>query len=485
MATPTFELATTYIPRDHDCLLLPYLNEKKAAFPARLLPREVVAAARPAKERGASRTAFRGSVDKAGLLVCTARLDAEHSSPRLELKKAVAAALAIAQKEECKRLVVPVESRRAELIPAAQEGTLLGGYVFDTYMSKKTPPLPVLLVSDVRNAAAVRKQLGRRAVVHECVNFARDVLNEPPNVMQPPSLAQAFATLGRRCGLKVAVWDEKHLAREKCGGVLGVGQGAKAKPRMVIGEYAPRGARRHLCLVGKGITFDTGGYCLKPADAQVGMKYDMGGAAMVFPAACAIARLKLPIRLTVITPLAENAISGEAFHTTSILTTRSGRTVEVHNTDAEGRLILADALTLAAERKPDWIIDAATLTGACVIALGNDIAGAFGTDAAFTKSLIRAGSDEDELYWELPLHMPYAEQLKTTIADCKNVTARWGGSITAALFLKQWVPNGTKWIHCDIAGPGIKEEPLAHLGKGANGFGVKTLVTLAERLGKK
>jgi hypothetical protein len=201
------------------------------------------------------------------------------------------------------------------------------------------------------------------------------------------------------------------------------------------------------------------------------MKYDMGGAAMCFAAACAIARLKLPLRVTVLTPLAENAISGEAFMNTSILTTRSGKTIEVHSTDAEGRLLLADALVLASERKPDWIVDAATLTGACVVGLGEDIAGALGTDTDFTQALVKAGVDVGEWFWELPLHLPYIECMKTTVADVKNSAGhRWGGAITAAVFLKEWVPDGQKWVHCDIAGRGARKSRWATWARAPRGL---------------
>lgn len=260
--------------------------------------------------------------------------------------------------------------------------------------------------------------------------------------------------------------------------------GSAHGPKLIIGEYRPRGASMHLVLVGKGITFDTGGYCLKPASSQIGMKYDMGGAAAVLGAGMAMAALKLPIRLTVLAPLAENDISSSAYHTTDIIQMRSGRSVQVDNTDAEGRLILADALTLACERKPDWIIDAATLTGACCVALGEDIAGLFGDNEELNETLIKCGGECGEHFWPLPLHMPYMEELKTVSADCRNIGGKWGGALTAALFLKKFVDDEVPWIHLDIAGPAVKEEPLGHLGKGAKGFGVKTLVRLGENLAK-
>jgi leucyl aminopeptidase len=447
-----------------------------------LVPKPVLKVAKAPREEGGSWTVFSGRVGAAEIMGRAVRLDAKHADPHTELKKVVAGAVRGAKQEGVKRVVVMVAREREPLVAPAHEGALLGTYVFDRYLAKKERRAPVLLVTDTSRAPALRQALSDRAKLYECVNFARDVLNEPPNTIKPPSLARAFQEMGRDSGLKITVWDDKRLADENCGGILGVGQGSQAKPRLVIGEHQPRGAVKHLCLVGKGVTFDTGGYGLKPADAQVGMKYDMGGAAMVFGAACAIARLAIPLRVTVFTPLVENMVSGEAYHTTSILTTRTGRTVEVQHTDAEGRLILTDALALAAEAKPDWIVDAATLTGACVVALGEDIAGLYGTDPSFTRNLLDAGAAEGERFWELPLHRPYGDQLKATVADCRNVGNRWGGSITAALFLKEWVPGRIKWIHCDIAGPGTKEEPLDHLGKGAKGFGVKALTALARRL---
>lgn len=480
MAIPKVTTVAAYRARNGDYVVLPYDNGRRAAFDTSLLPDPLRKLARaPSREGGAS-VVFGGAIGAARITARAVRLDAKHTPRRMALKKAVSDGLAAAEKEDAKRVVVCLADEADAL--AAAEGAELGGYRFDAYLSDKKKPLPVTLAVKGGLTAKARSAFQRMRTINEQVNFARDVLNGPPNDVHPATLAGKFARAGRAAGLNVSVWNEAKLRREHCGGVIGVGQGAASRPRLVIGEYAPRGAKKHLCLVGKGVTFDSGGYCLKPASSQVGMKYDMAGAAMMFAAACAAARLKLPLRVTVFTPLVENSISAQANHTTSILKTRSGRTVEVMNTDAEGRLILADALTLASERKPDWIIDAATLTGAVVVGLGEDIAGLFGTKSGFTRELIRAGAEEDELFWELPLHMPYMEQLKTTVADGKNIGGKWGGPVTAALFLKQWVPDGMAWIHADVAGPCVKEEPLGFLGKGSKGFGVKSVVRLAERL---
>lgn len=314
------------------------------------------------------------------------------------------------------------------------------------------------------------------------VNRARDLLNEPPSIINPVTLAEQFVSMGKEAGLKVTVWDEKKIQKEGMNALLAVGKGSTYPPRLVIGEHRSRKSKAHLILVGKGVTFDTGGYCLKPADAQIGMKFDMGGAAACFCAACAISKAKIPLNLTVITPICENAISSTAYKTTDVIVTRAGKSVQVDNTDAEGRLILADALSLAAEKRPNWLIDVATLTGACVVALGEDIAGLMGQHKGLIDTIMAAGQYSGELFWELPLHMPYREQLKTEIADIKNIGKRWGGALTGAIFLKEFVPDEIPWVHADIAGPAVKEEPLGHLGKGAKGFGVKTLYFTAKRL---
>jgi leucyl aminopeptidase len=488
MTTPRFSVAMRYTPRDGDFVCAPYHSARKPAFPKELAPGGVKLAT--ADDEGASRLLFLGTgfagTKTAHGGIRTYRLDGPAETPAHAVRQMVASALKEAKRNDLKRVVVLLDPADESLALAVQDGALLGGYAFDKYLKKKETPLPVLLAAPGRGHAALKRALKREETVSGFVNFARDVLNEPAAVIHPPSLAREFQAAGRAAGLTVQVWDEKRLRREKCGGILAVGQGSAHKPRLVIGEYRPRGAKTHIALVGKGVTFDTGGYSLKPSQYQAKMKYDMGGAAMMFAAACAIAKLKLPVRVTVLTPLAQNDVSSEAFHVHDILATRNGTTVEVMNTDAEGRLILADALALAGEKEPDAILDAATLTGACAVALGEDIAGVYGTDERLTEKVLSAGEAAGEYLWRLPLHKPYAKGLKATIADCQNIAkSRYGGSITAALFLQKFVPDGVPWIHLDIAGPGAKEEPIGHLGGGAKGFGVKTMVRLAETLGGK
>ena len=417
----------------------------------------------------------------AGITVAALRLDVAGSTLVREIRVAVKHTLDSLKNTGSKRLVVLLGDSPLELAVAVQEGALLGTYSFDKYKKETKKAEPSLLLQ-VQEVAGIKRELAKTARLYGWVNFARDILNEPANVIHPASLAKIFMQQGRSSGLKMTLWNEARLKKEGCGGILAVGSGAESRPCLVIGEYNPTRARKHLVLVGKGVTFDTGGYCLKPGGSQIGMKMDMGGAAMMFAASCAIAQAKLPVKVTVITPLVENDLSKTSFHTEDILSMRNGMSVEVGNTDAEGRLILADALALASEKKADYIIDAATLTGACMVGLGEDIAGLFATDSILSGQILSAAEDAGEYMWELPLHQPYAKQLESVVADSSNMGGKYGGSILAALFLQKFVREGASWAHIDIAGPGIKDEVHEHLGKGAKGFGVKSIFGFAAAL---
>ena len=481
MATSEFLVKKVFKLEKDDLLIFCYLDQDKPLFSDSQVPGFLTELDIP-KEKGGRVTVAAGTNRNRRFLARTVRLDDEHASPQEKLKQVLSSEISGAEDEGIKRIAVFLSASNQEYLSVCQEAAMLGGYRFDKYLEKKSEPCPVCCFMDEALDSNEKNAIKARNELYSWVNFARDICNEPPNTVEPESLAAIFKSQGRKAGLKVTVWDEKRLLKEKCGGIIAVGQGASSRPRLVIGQYNPKNAEGHLCLVGKGVTMDTGGYCLKPANSQTGMKYDMSGAALTFAAACAMSRLKLPIKITVITPLVENDISSTAFHTNDVITMRNGKTVQVDNTDAEGRLILADALCLASEMKPDWIVDAATLTGACVVALGEDIAGVFGTNSDFNRSIVDAGMDTGEFLWEMPLHMPYMEQLKATIADMKNIGSRWGGAITAALFLRKFVPDDVTWAHIDVAGPCVKEDPLGFLGKGAKGFGVRTLVGLAQKL---
>ena len=484
MTFPETEIIHAYTPHEGDMILLPYLDEKTPAFLEKDLEGLAIRPLPPHKE-GGKRTIYAGPLSGKNVLVRGIRLDKNATPPEEALKQAISEHIRLAEEEGSKRIIIFLEKKGANtFLKAAMEGAILGGYQFDQYLTKKKDSLKiqVFLREKLKEKEIQEMDLFKR--LYHWVNVARDLLNAPPNHMNPETLARRFQELGKEAGLDVVVWEEGRLKKERMNALLAVGQGSQYPPRLVLGEYKARGSRGSLALIGKGITFDTGGYCLKPASGQMGMKYDMAGAAAAFCAACAVAEAKIPLNVTVITPIAENAVSSHAYRTSDIVLTRSGKSVQVDNTDAEGRLILADALDLAVEKDPRWIIDVATLTGACVVALGEDIAGLFGQDSYLLNVVKEAGTDEGELFWELPLHRPYSEELKAEVADIKNIGGKWGGAVTGALFLREFVPESIPWVHVDIAGPAVKEKPLGHLGKGAKGFGVKTLFSVMRRLSR-
>jgi leucyl aminopeptidase len=280
--------------------------------------------------------------------------------------------------------------------------------------------------------------------------------------------------------VKVSVWDVPKLTKEGMGGILGVGQGSANPPRLIALEYAPKNATQHLAFVGKGITFDSGGLSLKPAKAMETMKCDMGGAAAVLAATKAIASLGLPVRISAYLACAENMPSGTAQRPGDVLTIRDGTTVEVVNTDAEGRLVMADALVLAAEQEPDAIIDVATLTGAQIVALGTRIAGVMGNDETLTTRVTEAGAVVGERFWPMPLPASLRSAMKSPVADMKNMGEPVGGMLFAGLFLQTFVPDEIPWAHLDIAGPAFNDG-AAHgfTPPGGTGFAARTLVELA------
>ncbi|MFM9011314.1 MAG: leucyl aminopeptidase family protein, partial [Planctomycetota bacterium] len=295
--------------------------------------------------------------------------------------------------------------------------------------------------------------------------------------------------VGGRTGLDIEIWDEDRLVRERCNAILAVGRGSSRPPRLVILRY--RGAGRTgqgrssatpappLALVGKGVTFDSGGLSLKPSEGMLTMKCDMSGAAAVLAAAATIASLELPLDVTVGIGLVENMTGPAAYKLGDVITARSGTTIEVHNTDAEGRIVLADVLDVIRGEKPARIVDLATLTGACVVALGQDVAGLFTNDQACCDAVAAAAREVGEPVWQLPMFPDYDEQIKSEVADIKNVgDGRWGGAITAAKFLERFV-GGIPWTHVDIAGPAFSEKSRPWTDGGASGCMVRTLVELA------
>jgi len=312
------------------------------------------------------------------------------------------------------------------------------------------------------------------------VSLARDLVNESPIYKSPTEMARIADEMAGRVGLRIKVWEEDEIEAEGLGGLWGVSLGADTPPRLVELWHEPEGAEAFLAIVGKGIVFDSGGLSLKPPAGMETMKTDMAGAAAVFGAMQAIAELGLPIKVLGITPLTENMPGGAAQRPGDVLTARNGKTIEVLNTDAEGRLVLADGLSLAVEQEPDLVVDMATLTGACMIALGDKIAGLFGTvDGA--EQVQAAAEAAGERVWPLPLPADYRKKIDSDVADMKNTGPRYGGAINAALLLKEFVGD-VPWAHIDIAGPARASDTEHYVLKGGTGFGVRTMVALAALL---
>ncbi|GAC1475830.1 MAG: leucyl aminopeptidase [Isosphaeraceae bacterium] len=319
----------------------------------------------------------------------------------------------------------------------------------------------------------------RGAIVGEAINLARDLVNTPPADKPPAILAERARHLASEVGLNTEIWDLSRLQEERFGGLLGVAAGSSQPPAFVLIDYQHGGDGPTLALVGKGVTFDSGGLSLKPSSSMENMKCDMTGSAVVLAVMIAAARLGLPVNLRGYMVLAENMTGGSALKLGDVLTMRNGKTVEVLNTDAEGRLMLADALSLAAESKPARLLDLATLTGACMVALGTEIAGLFTDDDDFAQDILDACRESGEFAWRLPLHEKYRTTLKSSIADLKNIGGKWGGAITAAKFLQEFVGE-TAWAHLDIAGPSWIDQETPTRDAGGTGCFVRTLVKFLE-----
>lgn len=384
-----------------------------------------------------------------------------------------------------RRVTILVDARatdEAHLVALA-EGFRLAGYRFAKYKSDAEAP-PVIeslsiVAPDPPSAGELRAAWHRLDAVVDAVSLVRDLVNEPAALKTPTylgDLARGLAKkLGARAGLTVDVWDLARIKKEKLAGLLAVARGSREEPRLIRLHYKGVGARRHVALVGKGVTFDSGGLSLKPAKSMETMKIDMAGGATVLATMEVLGKLQLPIEVSAFVPATENLPSSTAQKPGDVITYRNGKTVEVLNTDAEGRLILADALMLAADRKPDAIIDLATLTGACMVALGHQVAGLFGNDRPLVERMAAAGRAAGEPLWELPLVAEYRDDIRSPVADIKNIGGGYGGSITAALFLEHFVAD-RPWVHLDIAGPAFTEKALPYHPLGGTGFGVRTLL---------
>lgn len=376
----------------------------------------------------------------------------------------------------------------SDSVAAWVEGAVLSSFRFYEHRSQlqddSRPPASTLVLAAPRGMTArTRRAAQESAVVAECVNLARALGHEPPNVINPVTMARRAQQLARRHKLRCRVLDERQLKARRMGAFLAVGGGSATPPRMIVLEHRPSRAKgRPIVLVGKAITHDTGGYSIKPTASMVEMKYDKCGGVAVLGAMVAAARLKLPRHVIGVIGAADNAISGEAYRPGDIVRSMSGKTIEVLDTDAEGRMVLADCLHYAEKTySPAAMIDLATLTGSCTVALGDACAGLFSTKDALADALLKSGELTGDRLWRMPLWPVYREQIAGADADLKNVGGRLAGAITAAMFLKEFVSDQTPWAHLDIAGVASTTRQTPLCPAGATGFGVRLLVDYLRR----
>ncbi len=404
------------------------------------------------------------------------------------LRRAIGSLLGLAKSQKAKSVVIIADqfvsgklslNQVSELIP---ETFLLADYKFDKYLQKKKddPKLSVeevtIIYEQKKSAKTVEEGLKRAQVIAESVNFTRNLINEPANVISPKAFAAKASEAARKAGLKVKVMEEAEIKRRKMAGVIAVCQGSSEAPRFMIIEYgASYKNKGTVCLVGKGVCFDSGGISIKPSKDMEKMKYDMSGAATVAGTMLALAKLKPHVHVVGITPLVENMPSGTASRPGDIITYNNGKSVEIINTDAEGRLILADALIYACENyKPKAMIDLATLTGACVVALADKCAGVMGNDQKLIDQLIKTGESVGERLWQLPMWEEYFDIIKGHHSDILNAGSGYGGTITAAKFLEAFV-DCKSWAHLDIAGTAWVDSARPYNFRGATGYGVRLL----------
>ncbi|GAA3304921.1 MULTISPECIES: leucyl aminopeptidase [Glutamicibacter] len=400
-----------------------------------------------------------------------------------------AAGSAARQLSNAKSAIFALPADSVERVAAVAEGIALGSYRYENHRSKKSEK-PVLAEAQIVTSVATSKDLPavlkRAAILGRAVRGTRDLINAPANVLYPESFAAAVKDYSKSLPLKVTIFDEKRLAKDGFGGLIGVGGGSARQPRMVKVEYAPSKAAKHIALIGKGITFDTGGTSLKPAAGMHAMKSDMSGAAAVFQTVAAVAELGLNVKVTAWLCLAENMPGGASTRPGDVLTMFGGKTVEVLNTDAEGRLVMADGLAAASLEKPDVMIDIATLTGAQMLALGLRTAGVMG-DKQVTSDLVAVSDKVGELAWAMPLPEELRPSIESQVADLANIGERMGGMMTAAVFLEEFVGevDGKKipWAHIDFAGPAFNEgSAWGYTPKNGTGSQVRTLVAYAEQV---
>ncbi len=402
-----------------------------------------------------------------------------------ELRTAVAIAARCALSDKSLVLVCPDQVKGASW-RAIGEGLGLGAYRFTKYLTGERRPKQTLesvtVHRNTRPTAAERKAIELGLRVADAVAVARDAVNEPPNELTPAALAAVAQNIAKSGKLKAKILDKAGIAKAGMKLHYAVGQGSSNEPRFIHLQYTPKRAKKKVVFVGKGLTFDSGGLCIKPAAGMGEMKSDMGGAAAVLGLMAAVCETRPNVEVHVVVGAAENMPDGTAYRPGDVFGSLDGRTVEIINTDAEGRLVLADALTYARGLEPDLIVDAATLTGACVVALGKLYSAFYTADEKLARQFAGAAKSAGESFWRLPLIEELREQLNSDVADLKHTGERWGGSITAALFLREFVGQ-VPWIHCDVAAPVLYDRPRGMYPKGGTGHPVLTFLALVEALG--
>jgi leucyl aminopeptidase len=490
----------TSAPRSAPRWRVAFLHEGKdpGRGVAKPLAGSIRAAARVAGFRGRDReTAAAAGADGSWLLVGLGRAPASLARLRRALRRAIGES---ASRSKSRLLLVFGAGVDAPLLRSLLPHLALADYAFERYKSPRkkirptraagattetTATTAVVVPPAGVNAKALADSAREAEIVARAVSWARDLGNTPANDLGPLELAREAVNAGRRDGLNVRVLDKTRIRAERMTGLLAVNAGSVRPPAFVICEYRPQRARGTVVLVGKGITFDSGGISIKPAPSMGEMKYDMMGAATALACVRAAKALRLPVRVVALTPLTENLPSGSATRPGDILRMRNGKTVEVDNTDAEGRLVLADALAYADRFRPDVLLDFATLTGAVLIALGHECAAVFTSDDRLGDELVAAGERTGERLWRLPLWDDYKENLRSEWADMKNTAGRAAGTVNAAVFLKEFVSDGTPWAHLDVAGVAHFEKEHAGYAAGATGFGVAlTIEFLKKRFGE-
>jgi leucyl aminopeptidase len=399
-----------------------------------------------------------------------------------EQRRVAGAAVRHLKSKSIKRVALALDPAFAgpEFAQAAVEGAILGDFDPDNYKTEEKKAVASFAVVADRHDARLEQAVARGKIIGEAQNYTRSLVNEPANRLTPSGVAAAARETAAEYGLECTVLEREQMANLGMGALLGVAQGSAEPPVLIVLRYKPAQieSKTHLGLVGKGVTFDTGGISIKPADGMEKMKYDMAGGAAMIGAMQAIAQVKPAVAVTAFIPCVENMPGSRAQRPGDIVAAMSGKSIEVINTDAEGRLILADALAYARSQGCTHLVDAATLTGAIVVALGHLHVGLFSNNDEMRDRVLKASKSEGERMWPMPLDEDYKEYLKSAFADLANVGGRWGGAITAAIFLKEFAED-TPWVHLDIAGTAWLDEAKPYLAKGPTGLPVRTLVRLA------